>query len=261
MIIFRQIFFIIILAALLVCCSETVPELSYEMVTVSKKSVKSDSAQAQATIELTYPIITFKSSLEFQKEMRDSIDKFILGELYNGEIRETPEKLLDMFLTEFDDFIKDFPEYHIGWYLNKTVNVLYSNNNVISISLFEDSFTGGAHPNAQKYYLNFDLVSKKSITLDDLIIAGQMDSLNSIAEKEFRKSKNIENHESLNQLGYWFEKDKFRLNKNFALTESGIHFYFNSYEIAPYSLGPTELILSYHKLNGIINIDKYSLNK
>jgi hypothetical protein len=43
------------------------------------------------------------------------------------------------------------------------------------------------------------------------------------------------------------------LNDNFAVAKRGIIFYFNSYEIAPYAMGPTELLIPYAKLSGIIS--------
>jgi hypothetical protein len=49
-----------------------------------------------------------------------------------------------------------------------------------------------------------------------------------------------------------FENDQFFLPDNFAIVEEGITFFYNSYEIAPYAMGATELILRYDELKGIM---------
>jgi hypothetical protein len=54
------------------------------------------------------------------------------------------------------------------------------------------------------------------------------------------------------EVGYFFENQRFILNDNFVLTQKGIKFLFNVYEIKPYTAGITELEIPYEKLNGIL---------
>jgi hypothetical protein len=68
-----------------------------------------------------------------------------------------------------------------------------------------------------------------------------------IAESEFRKIKSIPENTATNK--EWFWNGLFYLPDNFAFTDAGLLFHYNSYEIAPYALGATELIIPYEKLN------------
>lgn len=52
--------------------------------------------------------------------------------------------------------------------------------------------------------------------------------------------------------GYLFEKGRFVLNDNFTLTQTGIKFLYNVYEIKPYVAGITELEIPYSDLKDIL---------
>lgn len=89
------------------------------------------------------------------------------------------------------------------------------------------------------------------------MINGHEADLNRIAEKEFRKVREMKPEESLEDAGFWFENNKFSLNDNFAITEEGLIFYFNSYKVAaPYAAGPTEIVLNYREFKHLIKEDR-----
>ena len=92
----------------------------------------------------------------------------------------------------------------------------------------------------------------EEIRLSDILIHGYGADLNRIAEQEFRKVREMKPEQSLEDAGFWFENNKFSLNDNFALTEEGLTFYFNSYEVAPYVMGPTEIVLNYEDFKHLI---------
>jgi hypothetical protein len=48
--------------------------------------------------------------------------------------------------------------------------------------------------------------------------------------------------------GYTFPEDRFALNDNYGFSREGISFFFNSYEIAPYVMGPTEVLIPYDRI-------------
>ena len=53
-------------------------------------------------------------------------------------------------------------------------------------------------------------------------------------------------------------------NGNFYITDESINYVFNPYEIAPYSLGQTEVIIPFYKLKGILkpnNIISHLIDK
>ncbi len=65
--------------------------------------------------------------------------------------------------------------------------------------------------------------------------------LKEIAKQLFYKLKNIDVNKSINDQGYWFEKNEFRLNSNFGLLKDTLIYIYNPYEITNYAEGQTEL--------------------
>nr|MCU0409966.1 RsiV family protein [Bacteroidales bacterium] len=83
-------------------------------------------------------------------------------------------------------------------------------------------------------------------------IPGYENELNNTAEKIFRAEKQLSPDANLESEGFWFEGNKFYLNKNFGIKNDGLVFYFNSYEIAPYAMGPTEIKIPYATIKKLV---------
>ena len=72
-----------------------------------------------------------------------------------------------------------------------------------------------------------------------------MGELESIAEKIFRQDARLSASESLSASSYSFPGDRFKLNENFGVGETELVFLFNTYEIGPGAMGPTEIKIPY----------------
>ena len=95
---------------------------------------------------------------------------------------------------------------------------------------------------------------KEEIQLSDILSVNSLDMLNAIAENNFRRDRDIPGDLSLEEAGYWFKDDQFRLNDNFAVGKSGLIFHFDQYEIAPYSFGPIEITIGYDQIDFLTNL-------
>lgn len=82
-----------------------------------------------------------------------------------------------------------------------------------------------------------------------------MRHLTQIAEKHFRESKGLKLTDSLSEAGCEFPNDTFALKDNFSIGAKGITFLYNTYEIASYANGPTELFLTYHEIKDLLKPD------
>lgn len=197
---------------------------------------KQDSTGGFTEISIIYPVI---KKIE-NKALIDTLNKYILSGVFDDTVFEDIKSLKKDFIDEYLRFKSEFPESWMSWYFNRDVTINLTKN-ILSLEIFESSYLGGAH-GAQKFFLRtYDVNTGKRLHLNDLF--NDTDMLNAIAEKEFRKIKNIPDSASFSEKGFWFENDKFRLNENFCLTDSTVKFIFNEYEIAPYSMGETILEL------------------
>lgn len=205
-----------------------------------------------ARISIDYPEIQ-KAPAEAAKEaINRFIQNTILKSSFSGKTAPGMEVLMTEFIDEYKDVVSNFPNYSNSWTDEKEMKVLYSDADVASFSLSEQAYTGGAHGLSTVLYYNFDLQNGRQLTLADLFVPGYEEELTRIGETQFRKMKQLSAGETLSSAGFWFGNDRFKLNDNFAITKAGIAFYYNNYEIAPYAMGPTELLLTYQDLKTII---------
>ncbi len=123
--------------------------------------------------------------------------------------------------------------------------------NLITLELINDE-SGGVHPNESTTYINWDKKRHRNIILDDIFVKNYSSRLNNIGEKIFRQDGDLSKTASLAENGYNFDGDQFALNDNFAITDTGLHFYYNSYEIAPYMRGPTNVDIPFSKIKSLI---------
>jgi hypothetical protein len=159
------------------------------------------------------------------------------------------QQIGDNFVREYDDFIKEMPDAaSMGWYYNGDVSVEVLTDTLISMTVHQDYFTGGAHGGADTYFININPSTGAEFTLDNLLKNGYQEALNKIGEEVFRQVHELPDTASLNENYYEFPDDTFQLNKNYGFRKEGIVFYYNNYEIAPYAAGPTEIVIPYERI-------------
>lgn len=127
--------------------------------------------------------------------------------------------------------------------------LVYLDKNFATIRDEAYYFTGGAHGFGVTVY---SVISAKtgqpaeswrSLVTDTL-------ALMQLAETEFRQLKKIPEGTPTSQ--EWFWNGKFYLTDNFGLTTGGMLFYYNQYEIAPYSAGATELLIPWEEISPLL---------
>jgi Protein of unknown function (DUF3298) len=97
--------------------------------------------------------------------------------------------------------------------------------------------------------LNFNLKTGKSLIWKDFIT--DQKALEILAEKEFKKARELPLNANLMEEGFFWE-GAFTLPKNFELQEEGIYFWYNPFEAAAYALGPTDFTISYSELGKLV---------
>ena len=232
--------------------SDTVPELqtlTFEMMT-KKKTVDDCVAGAEgcAYIRLDYPFIVEAPIGTAVEAVGQTVQAFLLRPLEEDEAGTTVTALMDQFTFDFMSFKKEFPDSAQFWFLGRKALVHYNAADVVSLSFTERSYMGGAHGIESIHFANLDPRSGAAITLADLLEPGSEDKLESIIEARFRAVREIEEGVSLADAGFTFENGEFELPDNFAIGEDALTFYYNPYEIAPYSMGATELVIPFEAI-------------
>ena len=251
---------IIFIAVLFISCSdeektkENLESLTYKEIKIGKTLDGCDTTKDCTSIYFYYP----EFNNESENPLIDSINNFIMGKLLFDDVEfdssATLEKVIDYFIEDYKLQLKDFPEYSYPWYSKTKASVEYQDKNYLSLKISNESFSGGAHPN---YFTNYFVINKntgKEILLKELFKPNFEKELNEVVSKEFRKVRGIKSNNSLSEEGYWFEDTQNIFNDNFGISEKGILFYYNPYDVAPYSYGPTIVKIPYSEIESIINL-------
>jgi hypothetical protein len=149
----------------------------------------------------------------------------------------------DVFLTNGN---RDVSENQPSYEYEATLDILYQTSGLLSLSMVDYSFTGGAHGNSREIYRCYDLKAARRLNIGDIIdtlhYSGAMSAL---LEQSYRTNKQIPPDTRLSESLF---KDTIPLNNNFYLTGEGIGFYYNTYEIGPYVAGGNAFYFPYSQL-------------
>jgi hypothetical protein len=222
---------------------------------------------------LAYKTERYYIESDLEKDTADSInEKTYFEALYphfenytiNGYINklitfnDIPDKQYHSIQEAGEGFIQGYEDYQKldysspwPWYSKIEANVVENNKSYLGIEVNYEDFMGGAHGNHGTIFSNFDLHSKKTITIQDIVLDNKMDSLVLIAEQIFKENEGVDSLQN-SFPNYFFEDGKFALNNNFLLQENSILFLYNVYEIKSYSEGITRLEIPYSKINNFL---------
>ena len=217
----------------------------YDSVKVYSKNPVSKDARVTDTSKavISYPVFSDKQINQFVEQTSIKADD------PDKSYKNYKEYATD-FIKGFDDFQKENKDRIQTWFLDIRTEVVRHDPNYLSLLRKYVNYSGGAHPNTVHVYLNYDPAKHREIFLDSLLLPGSKAKLNAIAEQIFRKNEKLSPAESLKDK-YFFENDTFKLNENFTVTDQGLKFLYNPYEIKAYVYGITELTIPFSQLKAI----------
>jgi hypothetical protein len=187
----------------------------------------------------------------------DTVRKRIMGQLSTGEHAATdPQVLLNMLQQSyFSNYVNDNIELYkqmpdagsLNWDLYKLVHVVYNDNFLLSYYLESYAFTGGAHGLGAQDYTVINMKTGKVVLPTDIFVKNYEPELTALLTKRLKKMENLQPGDKLSEKSEYFA-DEIPPNNNFYITGDGIGFFYNHYEIAPYSHGFTNIFLTFGEL-------------
>jgi len=132
---------------------------------------------------------------------------------------------------------------------------IYRNEKVICFELGIYANMGGAHPGFTTSLFTFDINKGKPINLHEILIDAK--KMIEVLEKGLRKSRKIPEDQSLQDAGFLYEDREATLPipVDYSIDSSGMRIIYNSYEIAPYVVGPSDFVMPFSELDKIINLN------
>ncbi|MCK5573139.1 MAG: DUF3298 domain-containing protein [Bacteroidetes bacterium] len=207
-------------------------------------------------MHIEYPEFTHAARPHIQDSLNTIISRWMLSPFIQDSPAIDISPLMNHFLKAYSQTIASFPEYRVGWSLERHVTIVNETADILTLAFFENSYTGGAHPNSTLHYSNIDLFTGRELTMLSILADGGKRRLTALADSIFRRNRMLTKKADLQEAGYWFEDNTFRLNQNFGLRKDGLVLYFNAYDIASYAAGPTEILIRYDLLTGIVDLSR-----
>ncbi len=135
------------------------------------------------------------------------------------------------------------------WSMNTVI--LFNDMGILSYELSRYTKLGKFLVMNNTQYLVFDLGTGRKIIQRDIFEEGFEPRVSELLKEQIMIDNGFDSEEQMINNGYFFAMN-IMPNENFSVTEEGISYVFNPDEIAVYSLGQTEVLLSYNALASVL---------
>lgn len=232
----------LLLILLLTICCENEGNLTFEPLQLT-----GDICKECPKIEINIPRALDETAIA--RAINSALKEELIALLSFDEEQEI-EKVDDAiasFTNSFKELKTKFPDETVGWEAKMNSEVVYEDDNILTLVFNAYTFTGGAHGYGSTSLLNFD--KRKGIELENWELFEDIEGFQKFTETKFRIQEDIPQDENINATGFMFERDIFHLAENIGYTKDGIQLIYNQYEVASYADGPKTLTLPYSEIN------------
>ncbi len=133
---------------------------------------------------------------------------------------------------------------------SSSVAVIFNENKLLSLGFAEYSYSGGAHGNHATGIATYDLAQKKALTLSNIFLPKYEKVVKNALTNAVRRHFKLTPKESLSSVLF---DNTIEPTNNFCITQKGILFLYNPYEIAAYAMGEIELFIPFEEVKSVVN--------
>lgn len=248
--------------ALLFCKSkDTTPQpangMKAESSQFSKRHCVDEAKGLCAEFSVSYPVFS-GGGATIAAALNKSVENYILSTV-GGNGQSNFAQALDtagqQFVQMYLDILQENPDYIMGYSTEITDTVPFLNAKVATIQMDGYSFTGGAHPNPFGLLVSYDLAKDaKPLEITDLV--SDTNAVRPALEKAYKILKGLKETDPLGELVY-SEITQLPMPANVGVVAEGIRFFYNAYEVAPYAVGASDVLLTWEQLGGLADKTKW----
>jgi len=205
------------------------------------------SANGELLAEFNIQTQNLKTDTLGLKIIKMEVDEWVRSNFYLGD-EDYKEKSLDSLIAKYEAFLKAESEsigFATNWEISAGASVAFNHFGLMTYELSVYSYTGGAHGNGMIEFRNYDVISGSRLTLGDMF--SDTLALKKMMNDQFNSTMPNEIKENI-------YVDEIPLTSNICLGSDSLTFFFNSYEIGPYAMGPVELRIAVQDLNPILKL-------
>lgn len=201
--------------------------------------------------------------------MKDSLNAYFLATCLGDEFAgQTPQEAVQHYKEQYvKNYRNDLEELYQkeekefgdadqrAWYSYykyvRSQAQFYRKNLLVYHTRYEE-YTGGAHGIYMDSFLNLDLRTLTPIRLENLFADDYEEALTDLLWNQLMADNKVATRQELEDLGYGSTGD-LTPTENFYISEKGLTFHYNVYEIAPYVMGGIEIELPYDILSHLLD--------
>lgn len=246
----------------------TSTKITFDSIQVAKKIFllqENDTTQPFSDVQINF---IFPEKFKSEDDLA-RLQQIFIGTFFNDQKYDnlSPKAAFDAYLVHYEksykelsnDYYEDKNRMENGstpswyWYsLYLKNNILFENDSLVSYKVELSNYTGGAHGSYSVVYYNIDLNSLTTLTEEDLFVPNYKKHLTEIIINQLMQKYHVQTARDLLEQGF-FDIEQIQPNNNFWLNDKGVHYTYNQYEIAPYSMGAVDVSIPYSDLTEILN--------
>ena len=249
--------------------------LQFEEITLSKSEhLFADESKPACNLSIDFVFVNNTTTIG----AKDSINAYLLSALFGKKYQQlSPQEAMEGYAMEYvtnyradlEPMIQKDIDNHIdkdqltAWYSYEQElkgSIETYKGMLLSYRTYKNEYSGGPHGMYTTEFTNLNLSSLQPILLDELFVEEYQETLTELLWYQLALDNGVETRDELEEMGY-ATTGELAPTENFYISEDGITFYYNVYEIAPYSMGPTQITLSYDMLEYILNYDNKLVNE
>lgn len=223
----------------------------------SKQQCVNESSEVCAEFNVSYPIFSGGDTAT-TNALNRSVQQYLLSAVGgNGQLPfvQSLDAAAQMFVQMFVEDQKENPDREIGYAMEIKDTIPFLNSKVATVQFDGYAYTGGAHPSPFGVLLSYDLRNKANpLGLADMV--SDTNALRPLLEKAYILSKGLPTDSPLSEATYPDMK-QLPMPANVGLVAKGIRFYYNAYEVAPYALGDSDILLTWEQLGSLADRSKW----
>lgn len=260
----------IFLIATLCCCTSTNGsskssdnniDISFDSISVADSAIDKTGIIVKMASEICYP-----SSIGRNTARTAEFQKLFCATLLNSEmygeaampqiVKESMANEIAVYENPQDSTsgIEKSTLQQCRYDIKRRISCTYHNHDIICFKKTSTRFKQKMQTISTDQYFSFNIDDMTRIEIADIFEVVTFPKIEALLRSQLLKDTGYSNEEQLIEIGY-FNMDNLTVTNNFSLSDAGITFHYNPYEIACFAVGATDITLPFDDIKDMIKQD------
>lgn len=215
-----------------------------------KRSVQTKKGTIAFSLEYDEASVSSRCYPDSAQQISEQLSTYLQRRLDQADQQETEA-------MEACQSAEDAGETFYGWTNFYDITAQRVDENYVSVVAYSSVYLGGAHPDNNQAAMNFDLTTGSLLSLSGIFKSEYKEHIldKLLYRLSEMKSSFLLFDDYENTVREKFEQMPADMTQNWYLTNQGVVFFYNPYEISPYASGVVSVELSYPELVGYLRDD------